>query len=285
MALNQITINNKFPIPVVDELLDELCGSTIFSKLDLRSGYHQIRMKAKDVPKTTFRTHKGHYEFLVMPFGLTNATSTFQALMNDIFKPFLRKFDLVFFLFFYFLKKFIILVYSKSLADHLDHLKAVLSVLLQNQLYAKRSKCTFSYSKVEYSGHIVSSEGVKTNSRTVLTMQQWPTTSVKALRGFFGLTGYNRKFIRNYGLIVAPLTFLLKKDSFRWTAKEDSAFHHLNVAVMHPHVLALLDFSKTFVIKCDASGVGIGVVLMQGQRPIVFHNQALKGRSLHPFHL
>ena len=177
------------------------------------------------------------------------------------------------------------MVYSKSLADHLDHLKAVLSVLLQNQLYAKRSKCTFSYSKVEYSGHIVPSKGVKTNSRTVLTMQQWPTISVKALRGFFGLTGYNRKFIRNYGLIVAPLTFLLKKDSFRWTAKEDSAFHHLNVAVMHPHVLALLDFSKTFVIKCDASGVGIGVVLMQGQRPIVFHNQALKGRSLHPFHL
>ena len=104
---------------------------------------------------------------------------------------------------------------------------------------------------------------------------------MKALRGFLGLTSYNRKFIRNYGLIAAPLTYLLKKDSFRWTAKADSAFHHLNVAVMHPHVLALLDFSKTFVIKCDASGVGIGAVLMQRQRPIVFHNQALTGRSLH----
>lgn len=120
-------------------------------------------------------------------------------------------------------------------------------------------------------GHIVSSEGVKTNSKKVLAMQQWPTTSVKALRGFLGLTGYNRKFIRNYGLIAAPLTYLLKKDSFRWTAEADSAFYHLNATVMHPHVLALLDFSKTFVIKSDASSVGIGVVLMQGQRPIVFH--------------
>ena len=187
---------------------------------------------------------------------------------------FLMKFVLVFF--------DDILVYSKSLADHLDHLRVVLSVLLQNQLYAKRSKCTFGCSKVKYLGHIVSSEGVKIDPKKVLAMQQWPTpTCAKALRGFLGLIGYYIKFIKNYGLIAAPLTNLLKKDSFKWTAEADSAFQHLKATVMNPPVLALPDFSKPFVSECDALGVGISAILMQGQRPIAFHNQALKGKSLH----
>jgi len=273
-ALNKATIKDKFPIPVVDELLDELAGASIFSKLDLRSGCHQIRMKSEDIPKTTFRTHEGHYEFLVMPFGLTNAPSTFQSLMNTIFRPYLRKFVLVFF--------DDILVFSHCLTDHLTHLKTVLEVLLTHQLYAKMSKLFLVAMRwniwVTLSLEKVLGQILKKPSTTV----QWPIpTNLKALRGFLGLTGYYRKFIKGYGTIDQPLTNLLKKDSFQWSDKALVAFNQLKEVVTHPLVLALPDFSKPFTIECDALGCGLGAMLMQGQRPIAFHNQALKGKNLH----
>jgi hypothetical protein len=209
-ALNKLTIKDKFPIPVIDDLLDELSGTQFFTKLDLHLGYHQIRMKEADIPKTAFRTHEGHYEFLVKPFGLCNSPSTFQSLMSHVFHPFLHHFVLVFF--------YDILIYRKTWTEHLSHVDQVLHLLSQHQIFLKQSKCAFGASELEYLGHLVGKDGVRVDPKMIEAMQDWPhPKTFKSLCGFLGLTGYYLKFFKNYEKIVAPLTALLKKNYFTWT--------------------------------------------------------------------
>jgi hypothetical protein len=212
--LNAATIKNKFPMPIIDEFLDEIAGVKYFTKLDLNSGFHQIRMAPQDEYKTSFETHHGHFHFRVIPFGFTNAPVTFQWVMNNVFAPFMRKFVLVF--------MDDILIYSRSLDDHAKHLRQVFQVLLANKMFIKFSKCAFAQAQIEYLGHVISHNGVAIDPDKTVAMVQWPVpSSFTEVRAFLGLTRYYRKFIRSYGIIAKPLTSLLKQKVFAWSKEAD----------------------------------------------------------------
>ena len=200
-----MTIKNKYPLPRIDDLFDQLKGASIFSNIDLRSRYHQLRIKDVDVHKTAFRTQYGHYEFLVMPFGLTNAPAAFMDLMNRVFRPYVDQFVVVFI--------DDILVYSKDRENHDTHLRVVLETLRKEQLYAKLSKCEFWLNEVSFLRHIVSKEGIRVDPKKIEVVVEWkPPRNVTELRSFLGLAGYYRRFVKGFSMIVTPMTRLLQKN-------------------------------------------------------------------------
>ena len=200
----KLTVKNKYPLPRIDDLFDQLKGASIFSKIDLQSGYHQLRIKDADVHKTAFRTRYGNYEFLVMPFGLTNALAAFMELMNRVFRPYVDQFVVVFI--------DDILVYSKDRESHDTHLQVVLETLRKEQLYAKLSKCEFWKNEVSFLGHIVSKEGILVDLKKIEVAIEWkPLRNVTEVRSFLGLAGYYRRFVKGFSMTAAPMTRLLQK--------------------------------------------------------------------------
>ncbi|KAJ9536652.1 hypothetical protein OSB04_un000201 [Centaurea solstitialis] len=273
-AINNITVKYRHPIPRLDDMLDELYGANLFSKIDLKSGYHQIRMKEGDEWKTAFKTKHGLYEWLVMPFGLTNAPSTFMRLMNHVLRDFIGKFVVVYF--------DDILIYSKSLDDHLEHLTSVLSVLRKEKLFANMKKCTFCTNHVVFLGYVVSSQGISVDEEKVKAIQDWPTPkNVSEVRSFHGLASFYRRFVKNFSTLASPLTKVIKKNvGFKWGKEQEQAFEQLKFQLTHAPLLSLPNFDKTFEIECDASGVGIGAVLMQEGKPLAYFSEKLNGATL-----
>ena len=212
--LNKLTIKNRYPLPRIDDLFDQLQGSRYFSKIDLRSGYHQLRVHEADIPKTVFSTRYGHFEFTVMPFGLTNAPAVFMDLMNRVCKPYLDKFIIVFI--------DDILIYSKSKEEHGVHLKLILELLGKEKLYAKFSKCDFWLQQVHFLGHVVNSNGIHVDPSKIEAVKNWKTpNSPSEIRSFLGLVGYYRRFIENFSKIAKPLTSLTQKDKkFNWDEEQ-----------------------------------------------------------------
>ncbi|KAK1439863.1 hypothetical protein QVD17_05685 [Tagetes erecta] len=268
--LNKLTVKNRYPLPRIDDLFDQLQGATCFSKIDLRSGYHQLRVHEDDIPKTAFRTRYGHFEFTVMPFGLTNAPAVFMDLMNRVCRPYLDRFVIVFI--------DDILIYSKSKAEHEQHLSTILQMLKQEQLYAKFSKCEFWLKEVQFLGHIVNEKGVQVDPAKIETVKNWsaPTTPTE-IRSFLGLAGYYRRFIANFSKIAVPLTALTCKNvPFVWGSDQQKAFDVLKDKLCNAPILTLLDGHEDLVVYCDASKHGLGCVLMQRGKVIAYASRQLK---------
>ncbi len=271
--LNSQTIKNKYPLPRIAELFDRLQGARYFSKIDLRSGYHQIRVADGHEYKTAFNTSLGQFEFTVMPFGLTNAPATFMTLMNSIFRPLLYQCVVVF------LDD--ILVYSPTIEQHTADLTAVLKILRSNQLYAKLSKCEFFTRKVEFLGHIITEGQLLVDPKKIEAVQHWPQPkNIHQVRSFLGLCNFYRQFIRNFGHIAAPLTDLTRTTKpFQWSEAATQAFFALQQALCHAPVLTIADPTKDYTIWTDASNFAIGATLYQDQgrglQPVAFLSRRL----------
>ncbi|MCH82353.1 retrotransposon protein, partial [Trifolium medium] len=253
--LNKVTIKNKYPLPRIDDLMDQLMGACVFSKIDLRSGYHQIRVKAEDVPKTAFEMRYGRYEYSVMPFGVTNAPDVFMEYMNRIFHSYLDQFVVVFI--------DDILIYSKS---------------EEKKLYAKLSKCEFWLKKVNFLGHVISSGGIAVDPAKVDAVLQWGTPeSLSEIRSFLGLAGYYRRFIERFSKLALPLTQLTRKDqAFVWDDQCEKSFQELKRRLTSAPVLILPNPKESFVVYYDASKMDLGGVLMQKGQVVAYASRQLK---------
>uniref|UniRef100_A0A2N9GME3 Reverse transcriptase n=1 Tax=Fagus sylvatica TaxID=28930 RepID=A0A2N9GME3_FAGSY len=257
----------------LDDMLDMMAGATIFSKIDLKSGYHQIRVRSGDEWKTAFKTKDGLYEWMVMPFGLSNAPSTFMRVMTQVLKPFMGKFLVVYF--------DDILIYSKSKAQHLDHLTQVCIALRKESLYGNLKKCSFFTDRVIFLGFIVSSEGVSPDPQKVQSVVDWPQPkNIHDVRSFHGLASFYRRFIRGFSTIMSPITDCMKQGEFKWTNAATKAFTEIKKKLTEAPVMRLPDFTKPFEVECDASGLGIGGVLSQERHPVAYFSEKLNDAKL-----
>ncbi|CAI7778640.1 unnamed protein product [Closterium sp. NIES-53] len=265
-ALNWVTIKSRYPMPRTNDLLDQLRGARYFPKIDLRGGYHQIRVFADDCHKTAFRTRYGSYEFTVMPFGLTNAPSTFQLTMNRFFRDLLDRCVIVY------LDD--ILIFSKTREHHLRDLDTVFKRLQESRIITKGSKCEFFKQELEFLGHVISRNGIKFDPAKIKTIQEWKSpTNVTELQSFLGFVNNVRRFIPNMAGIIGPLTDLLHKDrNFVWGEEAEADFQELKSFLVSPPVLRIADPSKPFEVVTDASNFAIGAILLQdfenGQQPL-----------------
>ncbi|XP_028554101.1 uncharacterized protein LOC110105612 [Dendrobium catenatum] len=267
-SINKITVKYRFPVPRIEELLDKLTGSSFFSKLDLRSGYHQIRIRPGYEWKTAFKTPQGLYEWKVMHFGLCNAPSTFMRMMNEILKPHLGKICIVYF--------DDILVYSKCWESHLKHLQTLFDILKQQRLFLNLSKCELAVREVHFLGFIIDATGVRMDPAKVAAVRDWPSpTSFFEVRSFHGMANFYRKFIRGFSVLMAPVTDCLKTKEFHWGTDQQKSFEAIKQALISAPVLSLPDFNKVFTVETDASSVGIGAVLSQEGKPVAFFSEKL----------
>ncbi|GJR06926.1 putative reverse transcriptase domain-containing protein [Tanacetum coccineum] len=261
----------KSPYRLAPSELEELSGQLKeLQDKDLRSGYHQLRVHEDDIPKTAFRTRYGHFEFTVMPFGLTNAPAVFMDLMNRVCRPYLDKFVIVFI--------DDILIYSKTQEEHVEHLRLVLELLKKEKLYAKFSKCEFWLREVQFLGHVINGNGIHVDPSKIEAVKNWkaPRTPTEVC-SFLGLAGYYHRFIENFSKIAKSLTILTQKSkAFDWGEEKELAFQTLKDKLCNAHVLALPNEPEDFVVYCDASGIGLGCVLMQRGKVIAYASRQLK---------